>query len=365
MSGKQRDRRLWDPPRAAHLQTAGLVLYLGACSAPPSSDSDGGTHFCGADPADVPGEELQRAQGVEALVAKQAWPRGLLRLDKYLYWANYRIDGVVQRTDLDGCTTEVLATGQYDPQQLATDGASLFWVTGIGELLRLPLETLVASALAADANPGSALVFVDGKVFSAGANCELRVLLPGASQHEVVGNTEPGRGGTALLKGRDIYYSCSEPPRLFVFYVDSNRTQLVLQRPTDVTALLAWGNSLAWSERGCASLNAACGGLIEPGCCSGRIMQLDPRSGATSTLAVDAASAAISMGASGDWLYWSNTSEIRRTQTASGTDRLVVQYQGFVDGIAFGDEYLYWANPNRRVDMVDEDGTINRRMRYR
>lgn len=365
--GSRRRCRREDPAAplsAAHLLTAGLVLCLVACSAPPSSDLDGGTNFCGADPSDVPGQELQRSQGVEALVAKQAWPRGLLLVDKYLYWANYRIDGVVQRTDLGGCTTEVLAAGQYDPQQLATDGTSLYWVTGMGELLRLQLETSASSVLAADANPGSALVFLDGKIFSAGANCELRVLLPGGSRHEVVGATEPGRGGTALLKGRDIYYSCSGPARLFVLHVDSNQTQLVLQRPTEVTALLAWGNGLAWSERGCASLSAACGGLIEPGCCPGRIMQLDPRSGVTSTLAVDAASAAVSMGASGDWLYWSNTSEIRRTQTASGTDRLVVQYQGFVDGIAFGDEYVYWANPNRRVDMVDEDGTINRRMRY-
>lgn len=348
----------------AHLLIFAAALGHFACSTPPSVDLDGGTRFCGADPLDVPMEELQRSQGVEALVAKQAWPRGMVLLDKYLYWANYRIAGTIQRTDLGGCSSQVLAAGQYDPQGLTTDGTDVFWVTGMGQLMRLNSQALVSNELSADANPGSGLVFLDGKIFSAGANCELRVLLPGAVTHQTVSSTDTGRGGTAALNNRDIYYSCSDPPRLFVFHADSNQTQLVLRRPTEITAIVSWLNGLVWSERRCEDVATACRGLIVPGCCPGRIMKLDTASAVTSTLASDATSAAISMAASGDWLYWSNIGEIRRTRTASGTDRLVVRFQGFVEGITFGEEYMYWANPNRRVDMVDEDGTINRRMLY-
>ncbi|MFO0725823.1 MAG: hypothetical protein U1E65_18715 [Myxococcota bacterium] len=340
------------------VDTGAVDAGLGDVASP---DLDAG--ICGAPPGDIPGWDILRPVGVEVLVAKQAWPRSMTLLDNRIFWGNYSINSAIQTVDVQGCHSATVASPQFEPYSVSSDGQRVYWVQGGGELMAFEPSRNRTTQLASGINPYSGLAFVGTDIYSVGGDCVLRVVHSGNAQPEDASAAHEGRGLNALASEGMVLYSCTEPNRLFEFNPVTGDSTLLLSRTTRITAFVRTStNVVILGEDTCSSFLDACSTLPRPGCCPGRIISVDVLAGTTSTIALDSVSSPISMTSDGENIYWSNFIEIRRTRTSSraGSGLIAVPIQGYAESLQVGGDYLYWVNPNRRLDMVNRDGTIAR-----
>ena len=87
------------------------------------------------------------------------------------YWGTFAPGtGTVQKVALTGGSTTQLASGQYGPNGLAVDGASIYWTTQEGLVLKLPVAGGTPSTLASVSNGGTGIVVDSTSVYWASGN---------------------------------------------------------------------------------------------------------------------------------------------------------------------------------------------------
>jgi len=87
------------------------------------------------------------------------------------YWGSFASgSGTVQKVALAGGGTTQLASGQFGPNGIATDGANVYWTTQAGLVLKLPVAGGTPTTLASVSNGGTGIVVDATTVYWASGN---------------------------------------------------------------------------------------------------------------------------------------------------------------------------------------------------